>query len=528
MGRERPMRRTPAAGMLLAALLTLVLVSPAAAAPSASMTARFAQGTRLGEGTLVDSSAEFTGTEYHGQPLPLSELTIFMPKGTSLSGAGLPACPGSVLEPSGEGPQDCPFGSRVWENGSALVHLEFGHEYIPEAVRAEVFFDPEGGVWLYLFGHEPVLVEVLAHGVYVPEAGGKGPGVKFELPIVETVPGGPLMDINRIAVPLGGFHGHEGTMFAGVTAPSECTTGLGWSASAKFFDLEGHEGSAEAETTSACPGTGKREATSTHISVSAPSLEEQVAEVVTAQVTPAASGEFTPGGDVLVDADSFRGCTGVLIEITGPGSEGSCHGESFELGPHPVNAIYFGDAHFAPSEATPLSVSVLAMPTEAELAEKHRAEAAAKRKHEEEAAAARKSEEEAARRAREAAAAQEVARRAHEAFVAAVGRLGSLLAPHGRSANIRVLLARGGYRTPASLPAGVTVTISWLQPGGGGHPKLLAKGSTTGPGTVFVRLTAAGRRWLRGHRLARVSARAMLAASGEATATRSASFSLRR
>lgn len=527
-------RRGPLYVVTLVALaVALAVPHRAAAAPTASLAAGFSPGTRLAEGTMLSAEAEFVGTEYHGRPLPLTELSIVTPKGTALSDEGLPTCAGSVLEPSGRGPFGCPFGSRVGGEGSFAGNVSFGKEQVPEGGSAEVFFAPGGGVWLYLFGHEPVLVEVLAHGEYTPPSGGKGPGVTFQLPLIETVPGAALMTIGKLELSLGGFHEHESTMSAGVTSPPECTTVLGWGLAAKFSDGEGGEAAAEAETTSPCPGAGKREATTTRLELSSPTVEQGQPEIVTAKVAPVSPSGFLPGGNVALGLESFS-CMNALVPVTGPGSEGACEAESFTVGTHAAEGIYLGDEHFAPSQAEPLSVSVTAALSEEELAERRRAEEAARRKHEEEAATLRKHEEEEAaarRRAQEAKAKEEAERRAREAFAGAVRGLPSLIAPRGRGARIGTLLAHGGYSASISLPAGVTVTVLWFASAtNGGHPTLLAKGSSTGPAgrTLLVRLTAAGRRWLRHRGAAWITVRGTLAAAGERTTTRAGGFKLRR
>lgn len=85
-------RRIVVASFVL--MIVLVLASPArsSAAPSASLMSGFAEGTRLGEASTLSATLKLTGNEYHGEPLPLSQVTLRMPKGTVLSNAGFPTC----------------------------------------------------------------------------------------------------------------------------------------------------------------------------------------------------------------------------------------------------------------------------------------------------------------------------------------------------------------------------------------------------------------------------------------------------
>ena len=206
--------------VVASAALGLALAGSAYGAPSMSFIPSFSEGTHLGEGTIVTGTFGFTGSEYHGMPLPLIELTMRLPKSAVLSNAGFPTCPRATLEPSGPGPSACPTGSGAGPTGSFTTFVAFGGEYIEEHGVVETYFSPEGGVWLLLAGHSPVWIEVLVAGHYLAAAPPLGPAVRFEVPLIETVPGAPLASTTALTIPLGATRESEGKVSASVTAPA--------------------------------------------------------------------------------------------------------------------------------------------------------------------------------------------------------------------------------------------------------------------------------------------------------------------
>jgi hypothetical protein len=240
-----------------AALLALAGATTAGAAPTLSLSPGFAEGTGPDEGTTLTDTVGVTGAEYDGGPLPLTGLTFRFPKGTGLSNDGFPICARSVLEPSGPGPAGCPLGSLAGPHGSFNGLVSLGGERIKEAGAIEVYFSPEGGLSLYLSGHSPVALEVLVPGHYVAPSGSLGPGMTFELPLVESVPGAPFVSITELMIALGAFRVEGGARVASVTAPPACSTSMGWEVAGTFSDGK-LEDTAAHEATTACFAGGKR------------------------------------------------------------------------------------------------------------------------------------------------------------------------------------------------------------------------------------------------------------------------------
>jgi hypothetical protein len=240
----------------VAALLAVTLTTSANAAPVMTLSAGFAEGTHQSEATMLTDTVGISGTEYGGDPLPLTELTVRFPKGTVLSNAGFATCAKTTLQPSGTGPVGC-AGSKAGPTGTFNAGVAFGAKIEREEGTAETFFSEEGGLLLYLFGHNPALIEVLATGHYVAASGSTGPGVAFEVPLTETVPGAPFASITGLSLNLGAFREEHGATVGSVTAPGECSTSMGWEASGKFADGKGAEAAAHGETSTPCLPSSK-------------------------------------------------------------------------------------------------------------------------------------------------------------------------------------------------------------------------------------------------------------------------------
>jgi len=186
-------------------------------------------GNIYGAGAAVKAEVEISGTEYGGFPPPVIGVNVFFPKGTKLHPAGFPTCPKSTLEPSGRGPSACPKGSSAGPVGHALGVVSFGKERVPEEVSIEPFYAAGGGIEFFAAGHSPVSLEILSSGHYVNlgGAGGYGPEVITEVPLVETVPGAPDASAEKISVEAGSAirKGKEVIYYGRVPKKGECPRG---------------------------------------------------------------------------------------------------------------------------------------------------------------------------------------------------------------------------------------------------------------------------------------------------------------
>jgi hypothetical protein len=194
-------------------------------------------GNFYGAGAAVKTEVNISGTEYGGFPPPLIHVNVFLPKFTKLHPQGFPTCPVADLEPSGPGPSACPKGSAAGPIGHVLGEVAFGKEIVPEEATIESFYKPGGGIEFFTAGHSPVSLELLAKGRFVNlnGAGGFGPELETEVPLVETVPGAQDASALKIVVEAGSaYRTHGKVLYYGTVPPKgKCPKG-GFKGKAEF------------------------------------------------------------------------------------------------------------------------------------------------------------------------------------------------------------------------------------------------------------------------------------------------------
>ena len=225
------MRRAPT---VIAALALSLLALPAAA--SALPTVKFKAeavaipgfphtGNILGAGAAVQAEYKIEGTEYGGFPPPLVGVNFYLPSGTKLHTSGFPTCAKSVLEQIG--PRGCKKNSHAGPTGHALGIVSFGSERVEESTTIESFYAPGGGIEFFTDGHSPTSLEILSAGHYVSlgGAGGYGPELITQIPLVSTVPGAPFASVESINVKAGSaYKAHGKPVFYG-RVPAKCPKG---------------------------------------------------------------------------------------------------------------------------------------------------------------------------------------------------------------------------------------------------------------------------------------------------------------
>jgi hypothetical protein len=230
--------------LLVVGIALLLLAGDALAAPKVTVKGAAVPipgfphtGNIYGAGAAVKSEVTISGTEYGGFPPPLIHVNVFLPKGTRLHPAGFPTCPVATLEPSGPGPSACPKGSKAGPVGHVLGEVAFGHEIVPEEATIEPFYRPGGGIEFFTAGHSPVSLEVLAQGgfIHLGGAGGFGPELVTDVPLVETVPGAQDASALKIVVEAGSARrAHGKTIYYGtVPTRGHCPKG-GFRSKAEF------------------------------------------------------------------------------------------------------------------------------------------------------------------------------------------------------------------------------------------------------------------------------------------------------
>ena len=125
--------------------------------------------------------------------------------------------------------------------GTALGEVSFGSERVAERTTIESFYKPGGGLEFLTVGHTPTTVEVISAGHYVNlgGAGGYGPELITEIPLVETVTGAPFASVKTINVKAGSAIMQSGKLVPYGKVPKTCPKGGFPIKTEVIFDKEG-------------------------------------------------------------------------------------------------------------------------------------------------------------------------------------------------------------------------------------------------------------------------------------------------
>ncbi len=183
-------------------------------------------GNILGAGAAVQAEYQIEGTEYQGSPPPIIGINFYLPKGTQLHTTGFPTCSKTALEQFG--PIQCRKGSAAGPVGEVQGFVTFGAQRVEEGLELSSFYAPGGGLEFFSKGRSPVSLEIISNGHYVHlgGAGGYGPELETEVPLVPSVPGAPYASIKSITVKAGsayttGTGKHRQTIYYG-RVPTKC------------------------------------------------------------------------------------------------------------------------------------------------------------------------------------------------------------------------------------------------------------------------------------------------------------------
>jgi hypothetical protein len=186
-------------------------------------------GNILGAGAAVQAEYQITGTEYLGSPPPIIGVNFYLPKGSKLHTSGFPTCSKATLEQFG--PVQCRKGSAAGPTGKVLGYVTLGGERVEEGLELSSFYAPGGGLEFFSKGASPVSIEIISNGHYVNlgGAGGYGPELKTEVPLVASLPGAPYASVKSITVKAGsayttGKGKHKKTIYYG-RVPTKCPKG---------------------------------------------------------------------------------------------------------------------------------------------------------------------------------------------------------------------------------------------------------------------------------------------------------------
>jgi hypothetical protein len=160
-------------------------------------------GNILGAGSALKAEYTISGTEYLGAPPPIDHVNFYLPKGAKLHTSGFPTCAKTTLEQLG--PVGCKTTAAAGPTGKVEGFVNFGHEPVEETLELKSYYSPGGGIYFFSKGVDPTLIEIISSGHYinVGGAGGFGPELETEVPLVPSVPGAPFASVKTINVEAG-------------------------------------------------------------------------------------------------------------------------------------------------------------------------------------------------------------------------------------------------------------------------------------------------------------------------------------
>lgn len=473
----------------------------AIAAPTTTFNAEFGVWSYFGEGTTIGTELTFEGHEYHGQVAPLTSLKLHLPPGTGLSNAGFPTCSEAILGPSGRGPAACPEGSADGPIGSFTAITYVGSEAETESGTVQPFFGGGTKLYLFLFGHNPVLVEDIIEGQIEPAVPPARPTLVLSLPPIETTFNGPLTSLTSLFLELGATREESGgTEVNSITMPSEsdCPRGtFAWSAEAGF---NGEPATLIGPNQLDCLQSGTQPRSKSTTSLSASPLvpyEEQVV-TYTATVHPVGAGPVPIGAVTFYEGvEPLAGCT-VPVEAQGAVAVASCTRSYSDPREHTIHASYSGWQAYRPSTSAPTTVTVQegTAPEEPGHEEHHEPEAPK--------GGGGSTGGSSGGGGGSTSSAGGTTATVSAAQLSALLR--KELTPSGKATKIGNLLKHGGLSLSFTAPEAGVLSVQWYEVPKGAKlsrakPVLIASGQTRfggpGKGAVLVRLTRTGKGVLR-------------------------------
>lgn len=160
-------------------------------------------GNILGAGAAVKAEYTVSGTEYLGAPPPITHVNFYLPSGAKLHTSGFPTCAKTTLEQLG--PIGCKTTAAAGPTGKVEGFVNFGKEPVEETLELRSYYAPGGGIYFFSKGTSPTEIEIISTGKYVHlgGAGGYGPEIETEVPLVPSVPGAPYASVKTITVEAG-------------------------------------------------------------------------------------------------------------------------------------------------------------------------------------------------------------------------------------------------------------------------------------------------------------------------------------
>jgi hypothetical protein len=241
-------RAVKSAGVLSALILMLVGASTASAATVTFVPSFSNSG--LGGGATFAAAFTVSGSEYFGEPEPLSKVTVDLPAGVGGTTSGFAACTKEMLEE--DGVAECPSGSIAGPAGPIVMQVQLKPSEPPvvEEGTIQAVFAPEGQLYFYLQLTHPVIIEQILTSSYVADTPPYSHALTIEIPPVLSVPGAPNLSVTSMTLEFGASREEPTTTAYSVIIPEECPQGgFAWAADTTFEDAS----TSHLTATSVCP-----------------------------------------------------------------------------------------------------------------------------------------------------------------------------------------------------------------------------------------------------------------------------------
>ncbi len=181
-------------------------------------------GNILGAPAALEGEMTIKGDEYFGGPSPITNVTVYLPKGVKLNPKAFKTCPTSILE--SHEVQKCPSKSIASAKGEVTGLVSFGSSRVFEKATVQGFFSAGNKLTFFAEGRESALIEVLSTGgfstVSTPQYGLK---LSVAVPLVPTVPEAPYASELAIKVKVGAAYMKNKKLVSYGTVPKTCPKG---------------------------------------------------------------------------------------------------------------------------------------------------------------------------------------------------------------------------------------------------------------------------------------------------------------
>jgi len=194
-------------------------------------------------------------------PSPTMNIDLRLPEGLEIDNSTLGVETCSPLALAEVGPEGC-SPNAVMGIGKGLVEIPLGPTALQESVNISMLMGTpvheHTTMLFYADGESPVSAQVVFYGELLPDSAPYGAHIDTDIPLVQTVPGGPVASVVAVQTTFGPAHltyyrwvnkQRRSYRPVGMTIPARCHGGFPFEARFRFLDGT----SASAKQTVPCP-----------------------------------------------------------------------------------------------------------------------------------------------------------------------------------------------------------------------------------------------------------------------------------